>query len=272
MKSHILSFAVSVTLISINPLTTPAALAEVKPQKKVLETTAEALPDLISKHPKLVIQFTSKDKSCKPCAFSAEPLDEAVDDNTKSDWTYARVQWDDWRTPPSFTAPVVVKGIPDMQVFIDGKFKGNAAGRFLNASDLMVAVDRLAAGQPAKPLEVTPPPDLDSKTLKGATVFEESGVLGDMVYVCTESYPEIATKIERTMDNWDSRNESLMWVGSKLFTARMKNGDRSLEPFRDANRARFSAKIKAAIGAEYRRTLLKSECSALERFIADYEP
>lgn len=101
------------------------------------EIEPEHLAAYLQAHPRAVIQFTSPDPNCRPCAAAYSAFEETAATHGK-ERTFARVQWLRWNHPPKdLWARYKPGAVPAILAFQDGevldRLVGTTAGSRLTA-------------------------------------------------------------------------------------------------------------------------------------------
>ena len=226
-------------------------------QSKVIELQPHEVAPFLQKHPRVVVQFTSPDVRCGYCRGADKLFDEAVATLGKKDWMYARVQWARWKETPQFGEGVEVYGVPDHQIYLQGRFAGGGGGKSASPAALMKSLDdgarRFADNQRAGESQ---------RALLQLHVREH--LLQTIVSSCGDLHPGQKPVFDTRFNQWKDENAVALKAANRMkLKVAVRGQDKQFEDAVDQERQAVKQRIHEAMGVDLGKTPTLVQCTRM---------
>jgi hypothetical protein len=231
-------------------------------QSKVIELQPNEVAQFVQKHPQVVILFTSPDVGCGYCRGADKMFDEAVSALGKPDWTYARVQWARWKETPPFGPGVNVYGVPDHQIYLQGRFAGGGGGKAANPAALMKSLDegarRFAENQRAGEAQ-----QASLRWHVRERLFET------ITTTCAELHPVQKQAFDARFKQWKEENADTLKAANRMkLQAALRGQDKQFEEAVEQERLAVKQRIQRDMGVDAGKTPSAAQCTQMTSGLA----
>jgi hypothetical protein len=226
-------------------------------QSKVIELQPGEVEQFVQKYPHTVIQFTSPDVGCGYCRGVDKLFDEAVTTMGKKDWVYARVQWARWKNIPQFGPNVNVYGVPDHQIYVQGRYAGSGGGKAASPATLMQSLDdgarRFADNQRGA--------DLQQASLR---LHVREHLFETITATCAELHPGQKQALDARFKQWTSDNADALKAARRMkLQAALRGQDKQFEAAVEQERLSVKQRIQQEMGVEHGKTPSAEQCTRM---------
>jgi hypothetical protein len=231
-------------------------------QSKVIELQPGEVAPFVQKYPQVVILFTSPDVGCGYCRGADKMFDEAVSTLGKRDWMYARVQWARWKETPQFGPGVEVYGVPDHQIYLQGRFAGGGGGKAANPAALMKSLDdgarRFADNQRANEAQ-----QASFRLHVRERLFET------ITTTCTELHPGQKQTFDTRFKQWKTDNADALKAANRMkLQAAVRGQDKQFEEAVEQERLSVRQRIQQEMGVDLGKTPSAAQCTQMTSGLA----
>lgn len=198
-----------------------AAVTELKPQE---------VAAFVTRHPLAVVQFTSPDRGCGYCKGADRTFDEAAARLSAKAIGFARVQWSPWRKTPDFGELVQVYGVPEQQVFRNGRSVGATGGRPPDAEQLAAKIEALLEPQAASaPVTgaLSRPGPLSAEQGEDIRLGVRHTVMQAVARACGQRFAAQSDHWQAQLAGWVGKNQTALDRGARLTLQHTAAGDDS---------------------------------------------
>ncbi|PTD95208.1 thioredoxin family protein [Pseudothauera lacus] len=179
----------------------------------VVELQPGELSEFVSRHGRVVVQFTSPDRGCSYCIGADTSFDAVAALNQDDTLVFARVQWSPWRPFPSSELGYELYGIPQQIVFRDGHPFGQVSGTPKDPEALLRELAKIAetgskvsfvpprAAAP-NPVVATPR-GLDETERNAVSLLMRTMFIESLISTCATKYPEHTSGYTSAFSTWN---------------------------------------------------------------------
>jgi hypothetical protein len=213
--------AVALPWVALAAAHATAAVTELKPQD---------VAAFVARHPMAVVQFTSPDRGCGYCKGADETFDEVAAQPSMNAVRFARVQWSPWRKTPDFGELLQVYGVPEQQVFRNGRSVGAAGGRPADAEQLAAKIEALLEPQAAAaPVAGAPsrPGPLSAEQGEDIRLGVRHTVMQAVARACGQRFAGQSDRWQTQLAHWVGKNQAALDRGARLVLQHTAPGEDS---------------------------------------------
>jgi hypothetical protein len=191
---------------------------------QVVELKPSEVAAFVARHELAIVQVTSPDRGCGYCVGADKNFDAMAAAAGDRKIAFARVQYAPWRDIPDFGGLMPVFGVPEQNIFRDGKRIGRTNVYREKPAAFYERVDAVLAGPPVQPgdgiIRRAPQPapaPMNAEETADLRLMVRRDLLQTAMGECVKRFPAGADRYNAAVKRWESTRKDALDRGAMLF-------------------------------------------------------